>query len=238
MDWVLWIDTDERLVDAANVHKYLRKNHLNGYALHQHHFAVDTTFKPDVPVRLFRRGTCKFYGAIHEHPEIAPNSGPGHVAIVGDAHIAHVGYLAESVRIARFERNWPLLHRDLQEYPGRPLQDHLVCRDYVLAATHELRRTGRLTEEAKAKLEHVIQRWREKLRGKPTYINADTLEYYSLAVRMLGRGVNLKLALEVERDGVQTVKQIDAAFETLEDIEQEVLWRLREAVSPYLARWW
>jgi 2-polyprenyl-3-methyl-5-hydroxy-6-metoxy-1,4-benzoquinol methylase len=238
MDWVLWIDTDERLVDAVGLHKYLRRNHLNGYALHQHHFAVDTTFKPDVPVRLFRRGTCKFYGAIHEHPETALNAGPGHVAIVSDVHIAHVGYLSESTRITRFERNWPLLHRDMQEYPDRMLQDHLVCRDYVLSVSHELRRTGQLSPEAQAKLRYVIERWRARLRGKPTYINVDTLEYYSHAVRMLGRGVNVKLTLEVGRDGAQTTKTLDAVFETMEDVEQEILWRLKEAVDPYLSRWW
>ena len=82
MDWVLWIDTDERLMDPERVPKYLRANIFNGYSIRQHHFACDTAFKPDLPVRLFRRGpqggkTMRFFGMIHEHPELGLNEGPG-----------------------------------------------------------------------------------------------------------------------------------------------------------------
>jgi len=54
MDWIMWIDTDEKLIGAENSHKYLRDNLFNGYSIRQHHFAIDTAFKPDMPVRLFR----------------------------------------------------------------------------------------------------------------------------------------------------------------------------------------
>lgn len=55
MDWVFWLDTDERLVDPVRMHKYLRASGMfNGYSIRQHHHSVDAVFKPDMPVRLFK----------------------------------------------------------------------------------------------------------------------------------------------------------------------------------------
>ena len=54
-DWVLWIDSDEKVVNPRQVQKYLHDNRFNGYGVRQHHFACDTNFAPDMPVRFFRR---------------------------------------------------------------------------------------------------------------------------------------------------------------------------------------
>ena len=89
LEWALWIDTDEKLLNPAYLNKYLRRNIFNGYSLRQHHFAVDTTFAPDMPVRLFRRSVTggenamRFYGMIHEHPELGLNNGPGRTVVLG-----------------------------------------------------------------------------------------------------------------------------------------------------------
>jgi SAM-dependent methyltransferase len=40
-DWVLWIDSDERLIQPELLRQYLRKNQANGYAMRQVHASVD-----------------------------------------------------------------------------------------------------------------------------------------------------------------------------------------------------
>src|SRR5262249_20927498 len=120
-DWCLWIDTDENLVGAEVLAKYLRENVYHAYGVRQHHFSCDSAMPTDIPVRLFRRReyrgrALRFWGAIHEHPELALNEGVGPVIALRDVHIAHVGYLAESTRRERFVRNQPLLELDQARY--------------------------------------------------------------------------------------------------------------------------
>lgn len=66
-DWILWIDSDEQLLDWRNLFKYLRSNMIMGYAMNQYHIAVDPPgiLKKDIPVRLFRnRMDIRFFGCL------------------------------------------------------------------------------------------------------------------------------------------------------------------------------
>lgn len=196
-DWVLWIDTDERLVDPTHVQKYLRSNFMQGYSIRQHHFACDTTFTPDMPVRLFRNnGNLRFYGMIHEHPERDLNQGPGETVVVSDAHIAHVGYIAESVRRRRFARNKPGMDKDRKKYPDRLLQKVLVMRDNVLEIQYIFEGNGgRVDDRVRALANETIELWREHFRGKPVFNNSDPLEYYSVACTVLNLGFEINYAI-------------------------------------------
>jgi len=133
-DWILWIDSDEELLQYENVYKYLRSNHLDGYAIQQHHMSVDPpmALKPDLPVRLFRNGEgIRFYGHVHEHPEIEMNKGIGQGVVVSDTWIAHDGYLTERIRRDRFLRNIDLVVIDRKKYPERNLGHFLWLRDLI-----------------------------------------------------------------------------------------------------------
>lgn len=252
MDWVLWLDTDEKLVDPHQLQKYLRRNWFWGYGIRQHHFACDTTFKPDMPVRLFRRRpyqgkTMRWFGKIHEHPELGLNEGPGPTIVLSDAHIAHVGYLSESVRRARFARNLPLLLKDTQDYPDRLLQKHFLCRDNMLMVMYELQQNGgQVTPTVRARCEEVIRLWREHFRGKTGYLGVDTLQYYSDACRILGLGAEVALPAV---DGVPTlvagldgqmpqVSTVLCRFANAEDLQAELSSRAREALEPYTHTYW
>lgn len=212
-DWVLWIDTDETLTNAPALPKYLRWNVYDGYSLLQHHFATDTRFRPDMPVRLFRRvlhdgARLRFFGAIHEHPERELNKGPGEVVALSDVSIGHPGYYHENERRERFYRNAPLMELDRRRYPDRLLHKHFTCRDNVIAVSHEAQANGAvLTEEMRAKLEEVVRIAQDSFIGKDTYYGIDFLEYYSQANTMLGRGFNARLDVVMERDGQAIVRQ-------------------------------
>ena len=245
-DWVLWIDSDEKLVEPEKIHKYLRANCFNGYSIRQHHFACDTTFKPDLPIRLFRRApyrgkSLRFFGMIHEHPELGLNEGPGMSIVLSDVHIAHVGYLIESGRRKRFSRNYPLLQRDIATYPDRLLQKHFMCRDNMLLATYELQQNGGLvTDTVRARCLETIDLWRKYFRGKAGYMNADTISYYSDANRILQQGFEFKFEFAAGKDGTPPNGSGPTTyrFATMEDLQTEMAWRSQDAAGAVANASW
>ena len=138
---ILWIDADERLVDSFKIIKYLRNNAFNGYSLKQVHHTVDPIGVPkvDLPIRLFRNNKkIKFYGFVHEHPEVQMGMGVGASMIASDILISHTGYLSEPIRRGRFERNIGLMFKDREKYPERLLGKFLMLRDWVHMARYAL----------------------------------------------------------------------------------------------------
>lgn len=244
MDWVLWIDTDEKLVDFGHVHKYLRENVWHGYCLRQHHFACDTQFSADMPVRLFRNRPhdgkhMRFWGMIHEHPELELNEGPGPVIVISDAHIAHVGYLTENVRRKRFARNYPLLQKDMEKYPDRLLQKHFIMRDEILLCQYELAQNGGVvTEEIKKRCRHVIELWRKYFRGQGRYFGVDSLQYYSQALQILGEGIDVAFQVAADKTNAKPNGAMHYRFANEEDFMAELQKRAHDAIAPYTAEHW
>jgi len=243
-DWVLWVDTDEKLLQPQCVNKYLRNNIFDGYSIRQHHFAVDTHFDPDLPVRLFRNprytgSGMRWWGMIHEHPETGLNKGPGRTIVVGDVHIPHVGYLIESGRRARFERNLPMLEADMQRYPDRILQKHFLMRDQILLCTQELQRNGgQVTEPIKQRARDVIRLYREHFLGKGFFSNTDPITYYSQAVTMLGEGFDALIGLSADKIDAKPNGQLKARFMNMDDYMTEVTRRARETAQKYESRYY
>ncbi len=245
MDWILWIDTDESLLGAHQLNKYLRENRWNGYGIRQHHFTVDSDFEPDMPVRLFRNRktdgeAMRFYGMIHEHPELGLNKGPGQVIVLSDVHIPHLGYLSEDIRQQRFWRNLPLLEKDKKRYPDRLLQKHFICRDNMHIVAYMMQKGARNDDHKIVELcNDTVTLYREHFLGKPGYINIDSLQYYSQALRILGIGVDVNFDIVAGRDGVGNKMNGGAIrFETEEDLQAELSWRAKQAVERYLKPGW
>ena len=239
-DWVLWIDTDEKLVQPHCAAKYLRRNTYQGYSIRQHHFACDTQFEADLPVRLFRNnGKLRFHGMIHEHPESAINEGPGRTIVVNDLHIAHVGYLIESGRRVRFERNWPMLQADIQKYPTRKLQKHMIMRDEMLRCTYELQQNGNhATEEIRERARAVVDLWREHFRGQGHFTNSDPLHYYSQALAILGGGFDCAFQVSADKVEAKVNGATRVRFANIEDMQIELAFRAKQAAEPYAGRYW
>ena len=240
-DFILWIDTDEKMLLPERLHKYLRRNTFQGYSIKQNHFAVDTTFDADLPVRLFRNnGALRFFGMIHEHPESEINAGPGRMIVLNDAQIAHVGYLIEGGRQLRFNRNWPLLQADIAKYPTRKLQKHFIMRDHMLMCTYELKQNGgRITPTILERCRETIAIYREHFLGKGHFTNADPLQYYSQAVGLMASttGEGIDFAFQVAADKMDAGSKLNgvikARFASLEDAETDILHRVREAAGPF-----
>lgn len=248
MDWALWLDMDEKMLDPQCLPKYLRKNLYDGYSIRQHHFAVDTQFNPDMPVRLIRlwdrndEQKVRFWGMIHEHPETGINKGPGQVIVLSDVQIAHVGYLAESGRRGRFWRNSPMLDRDIERYPDRLLQKHFICRDLTLLNMYELQQNGgRLTGEIRARAEEVKKLYRQHFLDKPALVAIDTLQYYTQALQILGEGIDVSFDFQAQRDGVGDQFNghgTKARFASAEEAVKEISRRVSDKLRPYDNSWW
>lgn len=239
-DWVLWIDTDEKLVQPDRMHKYLRKNTFQGYSIRQHHFAVDTTFDADLPVRMFRNnGRLRFFGMIHEHPEEKLNQGPGLTIVLSDVHIPHVGYLIESGRQVRFNRNWPMLQADIAKYPERLLQKHFIMRDEILLCTYELGQNGgRVTDAIRERCHRVIATYRQYFLGKGHFTNIDPISYYSQACTILGIGFDSVMQLRADKIDAKPNGHLKARFATSEDFLTEVTRRAKDAARPFDGKYW
>ena len=254
MDWVLWIDTDEKLLGGPNLSKYLRFNLWHGLSIMQHHFSVDAGFSPDMPVRLFRRGPCardgklqgtvmRHYGMIHEHPELALNEGPGDVLVLPDVQIAHTGYLDEPIRRQRFLRNSPLLAKDREKYPDRLLQKHFIMRDNMLLCSYEASQNGgKITDGMREMAEETVALYREHFLGQAKYANIDSLPYYTQALQILGRGVDVSYMVAASRDGIgdnhNNGTPVTARFETYEEAQIEISNLLKNKFDPLLPEMW
>jgi glycosyltransferase involved in cell wall biosynthesis/SAM-dependent methyltransferase len=245
-DWALMWDTDERIVGASNVNKYMRANLFNGYQVRQHNFACDNRNETVIPVRCFRLTPrakdgkrLKFFGMIHEHPEYGINEGPGLVITWRDVNIAHLGYLTGEDQMQRFQRNAPLLRRDLEVYPDRKLQKHFLCRDHMSLAKWAFVGAGeRMTAEVEAHCRVVVELYREHFLGQSNLMAIDTLQYYSQALALLGEGVTVTWSLTAGKDGnVEPGEPARARFADFEEAKREFDWRLRDAMAPFGEYW-
>lgn len=240
-DWVLWIDTDEKLLQPERIAKYLRPNVFDGYSIRQHHFSVDANFGADLPVRLFRnRRGLRFFGMIHEHPEREINAGPGTVTVLPDVHIPHVGYLIESVRRQKFTRNLPMLEADIAKYPERLLQKHFIMRDKMLIVTYTLQHNGaRVTPEIRKLCEEVVELYQKYFLGKGHFTNSDPVEYYSQANAVLARGFDSYIQLTADKiDAKPNGGGIKARFSSVDDFLLFVTQRARDAAGGLGTRYW
>ena len=201
MDWILWIDADETIENAHGLKRYLRNNAYTGYAIKQHHYAIEppALFQTDYPVRIFRNHKgIKFFGVVHEHPEFALNEGIGKVCILPDVAIMHNGYATEAIRRDRFKRNFPLMMRDRQKYPDRILGKFLWLRDLVYCNQYEMERNGRrITEEMRKRARAAIVLFHDLMTHDNARLVCEGLKYYSEAVKTEtnGTGIEAKIGL-------------------------------------------
>jgi len=239
MDWIFWIDSDETLEQSMNINKYLRPSCYNAYAIKQHHYAVEPAelFRTDFPARLFRNHKgIKFFGFVHEHPELELNEGIGKVNIISDVAIMHTGYSTEEIRRKRFMRNFPLMQEDRKKYPNRKLGQFLWMRDIAHICKYSLEKTrGIRTAEIQAYAKEVIKIWREILNEKNTRFIVEGLQYYSEAVNVLGGGIEFKIDLKAinKNGGSYPSKPLAGLFADKEDIKRLTEHMANETTKYY-----
>lgn len=242
-DWILWIDADEVLFGSEHVRKYLRANMFDAYAIKQLHYSVEPAgiMKTDIPSRLFRNGKgIKFFGMVHEHPEVELNKGIGHVTMISEVSIAHYGYTTEAVRRKRFERNIGLLVQDRSKYPERMLGKFLWLRDLAQMCRWEAEANGgQITPAMRERAKIGIAIWEELLEANQMRMLADpdNLSFYSTLVQILGGGFDFGFTLDASKlnGGAHPEKQqpLSARFYSREHAEKLFLKLMAEKITNY-----
>jgi len=244
-DWIFWLDADEILIHPERIYKYLHNNQFDGYAVKQHHFAIEPlgVMKTDLPCRLFRNHKgIKFYGVVHEHPEKELNKGVGFVQLIPDLEIAHHGYSTEIIRRKRFDRNIDLLVRDRKKYPDRVLGKFLWLRDLSQMCKYEIEvNGGHITNEMKERAVEGIKIWEELLEGNHLRMLVDGMEFYSLLAKILGEGFEMGFAIDTSKmnGGIKMEQALPvmAHFANKEHAENLLKALFNEKVKNYESRY-
>ena len=232
-DWVLWVDSDEEMLDAYRMMKFLRNSQHRGFSIHQHHFSAipPNAFKPDIPVRFFRwreeDGSpikIRWYGHIHEHPETELNASAGRTSVIPDVHISHDGYTSETKRRNRFDRNFLMVLRDRQIYPDRMLGKFFEMRDCIhlvryirekpdilliqpiASYINALPQAPGMDNAANRLVWRAVEIGREFL-ARETFIQREALDYYGEAVQLSGSGFRAFFGSEILMNGAQGPSQ-------------------------------
>lgn len=202
-NWVLWIDADEEVQCPWNIWKYLRPSMHPAIGFPQMHYSVDPpgVLTTDFPCRLFRNNRgIKFYGLVHEHPEVEVGKAIPHATIRHDVKFLHCGYVDETVRRQRFHRNLPLVLKDVETYPARRLNNFLLLRDLAQGIVFEQEQVGGTLQEHLVRAQRGIEVFEKILEHEPVRLIVDAMRYYSACVMVLGKGFDAKV-------GITTIKQ-------------------------------
>ncbi len=241
MDWILWIDVDETLENAENLKKYFCYNCFNGYGVKQHHYAIEpaSLFKTDFPCRVFRNHIgMKFFGFVHEHPELKMNDGPGKTHLIEDVAIMHTGYATEAIRRKRFKRNFPLMEKDRKKYPARKLGKFLWVRDIAHYTRYLLEENGGVVNDLILRIaQEGVNGWRELLKLNDLRLICDSVPYYSECVYRLknGNGIEFKYNIMSGKLGARfsLPNEIEGLFENSKDIQSLVSIVTNEITKVY-----
>ena len=240
-DWILWIDADEEFNDNWKILKYLRRNCFNGYSLKQVHFTSDPPMQPkvDMPIRLFRnKKNIRFYGFVHEHPETIIGKGVGASMICSDIFIGHDGYLTESVRRMRFERNIPLMFKDREKYPDRLLGKFLMLRDYVHLARYEIEKNNKqLNEKIIEYCKRAIELFDESFEDDTNLYQDEALQFVSEAMAMIGMGHEFSTSL-IWKDQLGEEHNVDIAgrFKNANSFGKYQMAKLKDLEKSYTGK--
>lgn len=203
-DWILWCDADEIIHNKWALHKYLRTSCNDGYAMAQVHYSVDPAqvLTTDMPCRLFRnRIGVKFYGVVHEHPETEVGKAVPNTMLCGDVKFLHNGYIDESTRRARFNRNLPLLHRDFEKNPNRYLTKFLMLRDISQGLSFEIESTrGVRPADYLARTNMAVDLFEQLMEEAPLRLVIDAVGFYSNCVEVMQAGFTAELNIVAAKD--------------------------------------
>lgn len=200
-DWILWIDADEEMAYSERLTKYLRNSPFQGYSVKQHHFSSEPLeiLKTDLPLRLFRKDTgFKFFGVVHEHPSIDPDTAPKHAMICNDFWINHLSYSTERARRERFQRNIGLMKKDREKYPVRSLGDFLWIRDLIHLCQFKLERIKTVDQEIKNYAIEALKIWRELIDKKHLRYIIESFPYISSASGIVNGENTIKLKFSIQ----------------------------------------
>ena len=213
-EWILWIDADEHLQNPERLRHYVTDGGIfAGYVVRQVHLCADQPGFDDKPVRLFRTGRgVRFFGVVHEQPEMAINEGITPALDQQDVKIIHLGYENEQIRRDKMRnRNLPLLMKEITgkgTHPPRKLAWVLYLRDCVNLATWEMERARGQRVPAATVLAHraVGVYMQQGFDDPSTQLHELAWPFYQQALKILGHGVEVAWTFAAAPGRLDTTK--------------------------------
>lgn len=205
-DWFLWIDTDEILIGSQSLRPYLETGGpYVGFAIKQNHFQLDAPFHFDTPVRVFRTDRdIQFYGCVHEQPQRGDCNGDVFPALqLEEVQIAHFGYLVSGIRKKKaYQRNRPLLVKDLTAFPDRRLGKVLWLRQLAQDAEEIRNQFGPDDPRIRRLLGQAVGLFRQEFADPTDKYHAIARPFYEGALRGLNQGFEVELSMAGKRGGL------------------------------------
>jgi glycosyltransferase involved in cell wall biosynthesis len=204
-DWILWMDSDEFLMNPQLLRQYLNTRYFNGYLIAQRHIMFNREDPDDLPMRLFRNDDrFRFYGVIHEQPMINSNSPIYPAYIIPDLVFMHSGYMTEALRRHKaMTRNFPLLIKDRQLYPERDLGVVFLMRDMYHIAIWEIESLrGSISVKSYNLFQQIIRIFRNQFFQNPK----DPIYPYAFRVYQLVLRAMLELGIWIEDSQMLPIK--------------------------------
>jgi 2-polyprenyl-3-methyl-5-hydroxy-6-metoxy-1,4-benzoquinol methylase/glycosyltransferase involved in cell wall biosynthesis len=241
-DWILWCDADEEIHTPFQLHKLARHSMHGGYGFAQVHYAIspDQVLTTDFPCRFFRNHQgIRFYGLCHEHPESEIGKAVPNSLVRPEIKFLHNGYVDEATRRKRYQRNLPLLLRDIKQYPTRELNKFLYLRDIAQGMMFEQEQLGGGVAP------HHIDRAREGIKimedlvatSKHVRMISDAMPYYTHCVVTSGGHVfESELTLKTsnpQAPGLAVNLSLKGAFHSREFYRQLANRFLEEPIKHY-----
>jgi 2-polyprenyl-3-methyl-5-hydroxy-6-metoxy-1,4-benzoquinol methylase/glycosyltransferase involved in cell wall biosynthesis len=241
--WIMWMDADEEVPISSNIARLLRESSPDAWAMKQVHYSTmpPQVLTTDVPARLFRKDRgIRFYGVVHEHPEQTLGKAVEHTNVCDDVMFAHYGYIDERTRRKRYNRNLPLLVRDLKKHPNRLLNKFLYLRDIAQGLGFEFEQ-GIQPPDAERRALKGCELFEELVETAPAVrMIVDSMQFYSICNEILGRGFDVTIDMSSSKPGVPELsskQNIRARFHSRE-VYLAVLNRLvKETTKHYDSRY-
>lgn len=204
-DWILWIDADEIMRNPWQMWKFLKDSAIDAFGIGQQHYSADPpkVLTTDYPNRLFRKSCgARFHGLVHEHPETEMGKSIPNVIIRHELSFLHNGYIDETARRARYQRNMPLLVKDVEKNPNRVLNKFLHLRDLSQSVAFDLERTGNQVTFGHQQVAQKCVDLFEAMLDEKQHVRMliDGLEYYSLCCRVLNVGFDMEAQFSFKKE--------------------------------------
>ena len=158
--------------------------------------------------------------------------------ICSDVFIWHDGYLTESVRRMRFERNIPLMFKDREKYTERLLGKFLMLWDYVHLARYETEKNNKqITERTIDYCKRAIELFDESFEDDTNLYQDEALQFVSEAMAIIGAGFEFSTSL-IWKDQLGEEHTIDIAgrFKNYESFIRYQSAKLKDLEKSYTGK--
>jgi glycosyltransferase involved in cell wall biosynthesis len=228
-EWLLWLYGSEEIQNPGAILGYLRHNPFDGYAVNRRKASGDKGYMwddmLDGPARFIRRSKLKgFHGEVFPRPVIEDYS---HVWTLPDVEIMDFSGPMEFLHYQ--DRIRPVLEGD-NSVANR---DFYRMRSDLVAAVHEMSLNGKLmTDRIRQRLDGIRDYYRRNFRGDLTDMGLEAVRIYSQVNQMLGDGFDMKMDLDVSRNGNPERSSFQIRFDTRTEADIFLEAILDQRIAP------